>query len=53
MEDPRLATDRDRCTVIRNLTEWRYLSHEQYAALDICESYAFDAHPWVEVAAEK
>jgi para-nitrobenzyl esterase len=53
MEDPRLATDRDRCTVLRSLTDWRYLSREQYAALDICGSYGFDAYPWGEVAAEK
>jgi len=52
-EDPRLATDRDRCKLLRNLAEWRYLSQEKYAALDICEGYAFDDYPWLEVAAEK
>ena len=46
MEDPRLASARDRCAVLRNLTEWRYLSREQYAAIDICGSYAYDAYPW-------
>jgi hypothetical protein len=44
--DPRLATARDRCTVLRNLTEWRYLSPEKYAGIDICGSYAYDAYPW-------
>jgi para-nitrobenzyl esterase len=44
--DPRLATARDRCTVLRNLTEWRYLSREKYAGIDICGSYAYDAYPW-------
>ena len=43
MEDPRFTTDRDRCTLLWSLTEWRYLSPEQYAALDVCEAYAFDA----------
>ena len=53
MEDPRLATDRDRCTVLWSLTEGRHLSQEQYAALGICEAHAFDAYPWDEVAAEE
>jgi para-nitrobenzyl esterase len=50
IEDPRLSTDRDRCTVLWGLTEWRYLSQEQYAALDTCRGYPFDAYPWPEEA---
>jgi para-nitrobenzyl esterase len=45
------GTDRDRCTVLWNLTEWRYLNWEQYVAMDVCGSYAYDAYPWPDVAA--
>ena len=50
MVDPRLASTRDRCAVARDLTEWRYLSREKYAAIEICGSYAYDAYPWPDVA---
>jgi len=51
--DPRLATARNRCAVLRALTEWRYLNREKYAAIDVCGSYAYDAYPWPDVAAEE
>jgi hypothetical protein len=51
IDDPRLANGRDRCSVLRDLAEWRYLSREQYAAVDVCVSYAYDAYPWPDVAA--
>ena len=53
MVDPRLASARDRCAVAQNLTEWRYLSPEKYAAIEICGSYAFDAYPWPDAATEE
>jgi para-nitrobenzyl esterase len=53
IDDPRLATGRDRCSVLRGLAEGRYLSREQYAAIDVCASYAFDAYPWPDVASGK
>jgi para-nitrobenzyl esterase len=53
MVDPRLATARDRCTVLRNLTEWNYLSREKYAGVDICGGYAYDAYPWPDLVAER
>jgi para-nitrobenzyl esterase len=52
LDDPRLADDHDRCAILRSLTEWRYLSREEYAASDVCGSYLFDAYPWLETAAE-
>ena len=48
--DPRLPTARSRCSVLRNLTEWEYLSIEQYAATQVCQDYAYEAYPWPEVA---
>jgi hypothetical protein len=53
MEDARLADDRDRCAILRNLTEWRYLSRGKYDEIEICGSYAYDAYPWPNVAAEE
>ncbi len=52
IDDPRLAGGGDRCAVLRGLAEWRYLSREQYTAIDVCGSYAYDAYPWHDVAAE-
>ena len=51
--DPRLASARDRCAVLHALAEWRYLSPEEYAAIDICGSYAYGAYPWPDVASEE
>lgn len=48
MEDPRLTDDRDRCAILRALAEWRYLSREQYAGVEACGGYAYQAYPWPE-----
>jgi para-nitrobenzyl esterase len=53
MDDPRLTDARDRCAILRALTEWRYLSRERYAATGVCGSYAYDAYPWRDVAANE
>ena len=50
MVDPRLASDRDRCSVLRSLVEEDYLSREQYAGMGICAEYAYDAYPWPDLA---
>ena len=47
--DPRLATQRDRCRIYRDLAAWgRVLTKQQYprAGRDGCAAYPFDQYPW-------
>jgi para-nitrobenzyl esterase len=52
LEDSRLDGARQKCGVLRNLTDWDYLSREDYAAAGgaLCGSYAFEEYPWADVA---
>ena len=50
LADARLATARDRCGMLRELTAWQYLSQERYASTPACRDYAYQAFPWPDVA---
>jgi para-nitrobenzyl esterase len=48
-EDPRLATQRDRCMIYRELAQWsRGFSKTEYAAAgrNGCAEFPFDQYPW-------
>ena len=48
--DPRLASDRDKCGVLRNLANWEDISEAEYASAGsgLCEAYSLESHPWPE-----
>jgi para-nitrobenzyl esterase len=48
-DDPRLATQRDKCAIFRELADWsRGFDKKQYAAAgrNGCADYPFDSYPW-------
>jgi para-nitrobenzyl esterase len=51
LADPRFATARDRCAVLRNLTEMDFASRADYDSASACAALAYDAWPWPDVAA--
>ena len=54
LADERLATARDRCSVLASLASWDYIDARAYASAGggICAPYALDAYPWPEVASK-
>ena len=45
--DSRLPTERDRCTIHRELAEWGGgFSRDQYAARRECAAFPYDGYPW-------